>query len=76
MAAVAGAVADEILPLTAQPLNKGYVNNGGDTAFHLEEMHILTRLSLRPPAISELLLTIPAGGHIGLARTFALTWNR
>ena len=32
MAAVAGAVADEILPRSATPCRKAYVNNGGDIA--------------------------------------------
>ena len=38
MAAVAGAVAEEILGAmtSAAPLNKAYVNNGGDIAIHLE----------------------------------------
>ncbi len=37
MAAVAGAVADEILAamLAAEPLHRAYVNNGGDIALHL-----------------------------------------
>ncbi len=44
MAAVAGAVADEILvALTAgADLTKAYVNNGGDTAFHLGEGEHIT----------------------------------
>ncbi len=39
MAAVAGAVADEILSamLDGGEFSKAYVNNGGDTAFHLTE---------------------------------------
>lgn len=39
MAAVAGAVADEILAamLAAAPLRRAYVNNGGDIALHLAE---------------------------------------
>ncbi len=39
MAAVAGAVADAVLAamLTVDPLDKVYVNNGGDIAFHIEE---------------------------------------
>ncbi|MGZ0189558.1 MAG: UPF0280 family protein [Alphaproteobacteria bacterium] len=39
MAAVAGAVADEILRalITAVGINKAYVNNGGDIALHLTE---------------------------------------
>jgi ApbE superfamily uncharacterized protein (UPF0280 family) len=38
MAAVAGAVAEEILAamLAAAPLDRAYVNNGGDIALHLE----------------------------------------
>ena len=38
MAAVAGAVADEVLAamLAAAPLRRAYVNNGGDIALHLE----------------------------------------
>lgn len=37
MAAVAGAVADEVLSVMrcAGPLSKAYVNNGGDIAFHM-----------------------------------------
>lgn len=39
MAAVAGAVADEMMAalMEARRLDKAYVNNGGDTAFHLAE---------------------------------------
>ncbi len=39
MAAVAGAVSDEILAsmTAAAPLRRAYVNNGGDIALHLEE---------------------------------------
>lgn len=39
MAAVAGAVADEILSamIAAEPLRRAYVNNGGDIALHLAE---------------------------------------
>jgi ApbE superfamily uncharacterized protein (UPF0280 family) len=39
MAAVAGAVADEILSamITAERIDKAYVNNGGDIALHLDE---------------------------------------
>lgn len=39
MAAVAGAVAEEVLAamVTAAPLTRAYVNNGGDIAFHLGE---------------------------------------
>jgi ApbE superfamily uncharacterized protein (UPF0280 family) len=43
MAAVAGAVADEILAamLVGRRLDKAYVNNGGDIAFHLAPGHSL-----------------------------------
>ena len=44
MAAVAGAVADEVLAaMTAgRDLSRAYVNNGGDIAFHLAPGHALT----------------------------------
>ena len=43
MAAVAGAVADEMLQatLSGRMLDKAYVNNGGDIAFHLSPGHEL-----------------------------------
>jgi hypothetical protein len=43
MAAVAGSVADEMLQamLVGRRLDKAYVNNGGDIAFHLSEGHEL-----------------------------------
>jgi hypothetical protein len=43
MAAVAGSVADEMLAamLFGRTLDKAYVNNGGDIAFHLSEGHEL-----------------------------------
>jgi ApbE superfamily uncharacterized protein (UPF0280 family) len=43
MAAVAGSVADEILQimLSGRALDKAYVNNGGDIAFHLAPGHEL-----------------------------------
>jgi ApbE superfamily uncharacterized protein (UPF0280 family) len=43
MAAVAGSVADEMLQamLAGRKLDKAYVNNGGDIAFHLGEGHEL-----------------------------------
>src|SRR5262249_5420040 len=43
MAAVAGSVADEMLQamLAGRTLDKAYVNNGGDIAFHLSEGHEL-----------------------------------
>ena len=44
MAAVAGGVADEVLGalVCGRRLEKAYVNNGGDIAFHLTEGQILT----------------------------------
>jgi len=46
MAAVAGAVADEILSVmvTGHVPPKAYVNNGGDIAFHLSDKHTFTAL--------------------------------
>src|SRR5882724_7806249 len=43
MAAVAGSVADEMLAamVAGRTLDKAYVNNGGDIAFHLSESHEL-----------------------------------
>lgn len=43
MAAVAGAVADEILAamLSAAPLRRAYVNNGGDIALHVSDDAVL-----------------------------------
>ena len=52
MAAVAGAVADEILSTmkTATNFEKAYVNNGGDTAFHLTTEQKIDALLLGPLA--------------------------
>ena len=53
MAAVAGAVAEEILGamLRAAPLERGYVNNGGDIALHLADgKHFTVGLADRPDA--------------------------
>ncbi len=47
MAAVAGAVADEILAAmtAASSLRRAYVNNGGDIAIHLDEGHYRSAIS-------------------------------
>lgn len=47
MAAVAGAVADEVLAamLDGPAPSKAYVNNGGDVAFHLTDAESMTSLS-------------------------------
>jgi uncharacterized protein len=53
MAAVAGAVAEEILGamLRAAPLDRAYVNNGGDIALHLADgKHFTVGLADRPDA--------------------------
>src|SRR6266853_4227520 len=53
MAAVAGAVAEEILGamLRAAPLERAYVNNGGDVALHLADgKHFTVGLADRPDA--------------------------
>src|SRR5882757_7380604 len=53
MAAVAGAVAEEILGamLQAAPLERAYVNNGGDIALHLADgKHFTVGLADRPDA--------------------------
>src|SRR5260370_21304892 len=53
MAAVAGAVAEEILGamLRAAPLERAYVNNGGDIALHLADgRHFTVGLADRPHA--------------------------
>ncbi len=42
MAAVAGAVADEVLAAMAGPLDRAFVNNGGDIALHLAPGERLT----------------------------------
>ena len=58
MAAVAGAVADEILGVmtTVPGLNKAYVNNGGDIAFHLASGEYF-----RIGAVSDVQSTVPDG---------------
>src|SRR5712671_7730407 len=53
MAAVAGAIAEEILGamLRAAPLERAYVNNGGDIALHLADgKHFTMGLAERPDA--------------------------
>lgn len=62
MAAVAGSVADEILGamLAAAPLDRAYVNNGGDIAIHLTgNMHFSVGLMDRPD-------------HLGVMRTMTV----
>lgn len=65
MAAVAGAVADEILAqITEDPgIAKAYVNNGGDIAFHLSGAETLTAaIATAPPATLTLNADQPARG--------------
>jgi ApbE superfamily uncharacterized protein (UPF0280 family) len=63
MAAVAGSVAEEILEtmLAAAPLDRAYINNGGDIALHLEE-HLSYKIGMidrpdRPSLFGSLELT-------------------
>ena len=65
MAAVAGAVADEILSaLTAQPrIAKAYVNNGGDIALHLgADQSFTAAVAADPPAGATLTHALPSRG--------------
>ncbi len=65
MAAVAGAVADEILAqITEDPgITKAYVNNGGDIAFHLSGAETLTTaIATTPPASLTLTENDPTRG--------------
>ena len=82
MAAVAGAVADEMLQalVRGRTLDKAYVNDGGDIAIHLTPGHELragifataldgvARLDLRPAR--------PRHRHVGPRRTFLLAGHR
>jgi len=69
MAAVAGAVADEILAamIAGRPLAKAYVNNGGDIALHLSKGQSfktgMVTLGETPAASS--IATIAAGDGVG-----------
>ena len=58
MAAVAGAVADEVLAamIVTPGLDKAYVNNGGDIAFHLT-----SGAQMKIGAVSELQAALPDG---------------
>lgn len=62
MAAVAGAIADEILGalVRGQRVSKAYVNNGGDIAFHLAPGEQVT--SLGPAGAIEIAFDDPARG--------------
>jgi len=53
MAAVAGAVADEVLSamIAGDSVPKAYVNNGGDIAFHLEDYRSFNALSPAGPIL-------------------------
>ena len=73
MAAVAGAVADEVLAamIAAAELDKAYVNNGGDIAFHLapgEQMKIGAVSEVRT-AVPDGFVAIPADAGIRGAAT-------
>ncbi len=70
MAAVAGAVADEMLTAmtTAAPLDKAYVNNGGDVAIHLApgETFSAAMFAVHGSDLGRLRLT-PSDGIAGMA---------
>ena len=54
MAAVAGAVADEILAhLVAESVTRAYVNNGGDIALYLTPGHSLTAAIVARPGLPD-----------------------
>ncbi len=72
MAAVAGAVADELLAAmrAAAPLDRAFVNDGGDVALHAAPGHALTLgLVAHPDATDGIAwdgaLTIPGGSGVG-----------
>jgi uncharacterized protein len=80
MAAVAGAVAEEILRimLAAGPLDKAYVNDGGDIALHVAAGHSLTfgiagdfSSNTESPVINGVLTLSDALGLAGLATSGA-----
>ncbi|MDJ0628074.1 MAG: UPF0280 family protein [Rhodobacter sp.] len=65
MAAVAGAVADEILAeiLTVPGIRKAYVNNGGDVAVHLRDDEVFrATIAASPPATIILSADAPVRG--------------
>ncbi len=69
MAAVAGSVAQEILGamLVAAPLDRAYVNNGGDIALHLTgDTHFTVGLMDRPDALGVMRpMTVHADDPVG-----------
>jgi hypothetical protein len=67
MAAVAGAVADEILTAMAPTpgLTKAYVNNGGDIAVHLIPGEHLTIGAISRLAVPDGIVKLVGGGDIG-----------
>lgn len=69
MAAVAGAVADEVLDAltAAAPLDRAFVNNGGDIAVHLKcGQSARTRIA-GPNNVTLGQITLTAGGPLGIA---------
>ena len=69
MAAVAGAVADEMLAamLTGRSLAKAYVNDGGDIAFHVQPGHVLDAGIVDNPLQPELNAGLRISSSCGLA---------
>lgn len=72
MAAVAGAVADAVLTVmrAAAPLDRAFVNNGGDIAFHVTQGHPLRCglvAELAAPALDGVFVLAAAAPSRGLA---------
>ncbi|SDE38269.1 UPF0280 family protein [Ruegeria marina] len=74
MAAVAGAVADEVLAamLLATPLDRAYVNNGGDIALHLTGDACFTLAMATPDGRDLGRISVGAGDGIGGIATSGL----
>jgi hypothetical protein len=68
MAAVAGAVADDILAVMTQGtrLQKAYVNNGGDIAIHLGEGEVFDLGLMANPASLELIGSVQLRADMGM----------
>ena len=69
MAAVAGAVADEMLAamLAGRSLAKAYVNDGGDIAFHVQPGHFLEAGIVNNPLRPELNAGLRVSSSCGIA---------
>ncbi|NDW45032.1 UPF0280 family protein [Ruegeria sp. PrR005] len=74
MAAVAGAVADEVLAamLSSTPLTRAYVNNGGDIALHLTGAARFTLAMATPDGRDLGRISVGAGDGVGGIATSGL----